>query len=233
MAVAFDAVSTGAKGGSGSTLTFAHTCTGSDLLLIVGVESRLNDVTGVTYATVSLTQSGTAQSSADGLTHNTVWYLVAPATGANNIVVTISGTSFIAACGISVTGADQTTPLADSQSATGTNNAPSRTVTGTSTDQLAVDFAGARIPSTETTTAGADQTERGDVTAVSGDVNQQCFCSTEPGANATLTMSWTIGNNRSWCIRAVVVNAAAGAAPPAIVGWGPLVDQERTRLVLA
>jgi len=215
MAIAFDAATTGAKGGTGSTLTYSHTCTGSDLVLLVFVESRSNDVTGVTYATVAMTQVGSAQVSGDGLTTNTAWRLAGPATGANNVVVTITGTNHVASTALSYTGVDQTTPVANSAAATGSSTTPSVNVTATSTDQMVVDGAGTRMNATDTTTAGANQTERADVTATGGDPNQQCFSSDEQGANGTITMSWTLGNSRSWCTHAVVLNmvAAAGGNP--------------------
>lgn len=227
MAIAFDATTTGNKGSAGSSLTYSHTCTGSNLVLLVGVESRNNDVTGVTYATVAMTQIGSAQVSADGLTTNTVWQLAAPATGANNVVVSITGTNHIASVASSYTGVDQTTPVATNASGTGTTQ-PTVNVSATSTTQLVVDFAGTRTNGSDATTAGASQTERGDVLATSGDPNQQCFSSDEPGINGTVTMDWTIANNRSWCSHAVVLNAAKAAG-----GGGPLVKSLMFGLVLA
>lgn len=48
-----------------------------------------------------------------------LYYLIAPATGANNIVVTMSGNQDATVGGISLTGADQTSPIGASSSNAG------------------------------------------------------------------------------------------------------------------
>lgn len=92
MSIVFDAVS-GAKDNSGAvtTLTWSHTCTGSNRILVVmgSVTSATpRTVTGITYNAVALT--AVASTSAASV-YSYMYYLLAPATGANNVVVTISG----------------------------------------------------------------------------------------------------------------------------------------------
>jgi hypothetical protein len=90
MAIAFDAVSSGGNGGTSQT--FSHTCTGTNRLLFVGGynQESSSTITGITYDGVALTEiDNTSQ------TNNSVslWYLIAPATGANDVVVTRSSSS--------------------------------------------------------------------------------------------------------------------------------------------
>lgn len=92
MAIAFDAVA-GAKDSSGAvtSLTFSHTCTGSNRLLIVSgsvTSLTARTITGVTYAGTSMTFVITATASQ---VVSFMYILVNPTTGANNVVVTISG----------------------------------------------------------------------------------------------------------------------------------------------
>lgn len=112
MAIAFDVASNGRAGPSVTSLTFSHTCTGSNLILVVGTSvSDTTDtnrpVTGITYAGVAMTKIREDDEATADFTSG-LWYLINPATGANNIVVTTTGSvSRIIAGGISLTGAAQ------------------------------------------------------------------------------------------------------------------------------
>lgn len=85
MAIAFDASSNTASGTS--PRTWSHTCTGSDRVLVVGTFGSTADPTSVTYGGVALTKYGTGISVGDAY-HLSMWYLLNPASGANDIVVT-------------------------------------------------------------------------------------------------------------------------------------------------
>lgn len=110
MAIAFDASSQGQNGGASATLTFSHTCSGSNRILFVntGCHTSVATITGVTYNGVAMTSVIAPITSPDNF-YMRLWYLLAPATGANNIVVTASATDGIAAQAASYTGAAQTT----------------------------------------------------------------------------------------------------------------------------
>lgn len=95
MAIAFDAATDGGLVVPGTSLTWSHTCSGSDRLLRVGVRSTqsiTDNVTGVTYNGVALTLIGRVNGGG-GFEPRTVslWELVNPASGAHDVVV--SGTS--------------------------------------------------------------------------------------------------------------------------------------------
>ena len=91
---------------SASSLTWSHTCSGSNRILFVwGYVEGSNTLTGCTYNAVSMTQITFVTTSGRSLY---AYFLVAPATGANNIVLTNSGTSGMTGLAISYTGARQT-----------------------------------------------------------------------------------------------------------------------------
>lgn len=109
MAIAFDATTTGGAT-TGTSLTYSHT-TGTDnnRILFVAVRGGGGEgdrVSGVTYAGQSLTKIGTATEPGD-LIVVTLWYLVAPATGANNVVVSLSSSGFVASDCATYSGAAQ------------------------------------------------------------------------------------------------------------------------------
>jgi len=110
MAIAFDAKAN--SSGSGTSLTYSHTCTGSNLILIVGFQTYKaaglgNVITGVTYNGVAMTQIGiVTRNATDEFQY--MYYLVSPATGAHNIVISASSSlDLIAASSASYTGSRQ------------------------------------------------------------------------------------------------------------------------------
>src|SRR5262245_53884091 len=120
MAIAHDATSAPTPVSTTATSqTWSHTCTGTDLYLKVGVSiDGSTTVSSVTYNGVSLTQLGVAD---DGTanTRSEVWRLVAPATGAHNVVVTLAAAAKFHCAASSYTGVHQTTPTGTVATATG------------------------------------------------------------------------------------------------------------------
>jgi len=106
MAIAFDAGSTDFIA-SASSRTFAHTCTGSNRGLFVGVEGDGGDLlTGATYAGVAMTLIDKRQRTAGRFEY--MFYLAAPATGANNVALTAGGAIQMRSVAASYTGVAQT-----------------------------------------------------------------------------------------------------------------------------
>lgn len=139
MAVAFDAVGPSSAGTSttGTSLSWNHTCSGSNRLLVVGAAIGASDDTGIT---ATATYNGTSMTSA-GLVHSNnstdgyvqIFYLAAPATGANTVAITITGGSVdIEAGSISFTGTDQSTPLANTTTNAGSGTTASVSITNSS-----------------------------------------------------------------------------------------------------
>jgi len=122
MAIALDAVAKSIEQTSTTNFTFSHTCTGSDLCLVVAVASSANPATSATYNGVSMTAVAAA-TTLNGL-YIRHFYLVAPATGANTVSITFSSAAGVAyGLSASFTGVDQSSPIdATSTGSTGTSN---------------------------------------------------------------------------------------------------------------
>jgi hypothetical protein len=109
MAIAFDAATT--QNVSATSLTFAHTTSGSNRILWLGANQQDSagtySLTGCTYAGVSMTQAGSTQASTNPY-QTSLWYLIAPSTGSNNVVISASTSRAILGFASSYTGAKQT-----------------------------------------------------------------------------------------------------------------------------
>lgn len=128
MAIAIDAANNGTAGSGITNVTYSQTCTGTNLILFVGVRSDTLP-TSVTYNGVSLTNINGAN--AYGVNTVSLWYLVNPAIGAHTVSVTITSSGTIQSVCCSYTGASQT-GVPDSQntnSVTGTNTITTSTTT--------------------------------------------------------------------------------------------------------
>lgn len=105
--IARDANSGGSSSGANST-TVSHTCTGTQLALLVGVNCADGDnVTGVTYGGVAMTQLVKEVQNGGGQ-EIYIYGILNPKVGANNIVATRSTASgSLSLCGSSYTGVSQ------------------------------------------------------------------------------------------------------------------------------
>lgn len=131
MAIAYDAYS--GVNGSGTSATVSHTCSGSNRLLVAGVWlSSADDLTGVTYNSVSMTQIA-KKKSGTGSEWLYLYYLLAPDTGANNIVATQSGSTDIRIRATSYTGV-----LQSGQPDASTTNDSTSTITTLTTNLTTV-----------------------------------------------------------------------------------------------
>lgn len=122
MAIAFDTSISYHSLVNGTTHTWNHTVTGSNTILWVHVmNSSAIAISSVKYKTVAMTQAvanGASQRSS-------LFYLVNPATGTNQVEVIIASSSYCYANSASYTGASQT----GVPDATATQNAASPTTT--------------------------------------------------------------------------------------------------------
>lgn len=130
MAIALDATSAGANGAT-SSLSVSHTCTGSDRILFVFVETEPNGrLTGVTYAGQAMTLLASVTDLGFSNAELFLYYIVAPATGANNIVASLNASTNVHMAAASYTGASQT-GVPDSQAVLSENVSASQTLTTT------------------------------------------------------------------------------------------------------
>jgi uncharacterized membrane protein len=131
----------GASVTSGSSLTWNHTVTptGSNLLLIaavsVGVSPDTNRTLAVTYNGVAMTPVGLVHSNNSTLGYTQMFALKAPATGTHAVVVTLTGgNASLAGGSASFTGVDQTNPIRNVATKSGTGVSPNVTVTSSQGD---------------------------------------------------------------------------------------------------
>ena len=144
--------------------------------------------TSVTYNGTALTLAG---ASTNGTVRSEIWYLVAPPSGAHNVVVTAPNANAVTATSMSFTGVNQATPLGTPVTAIGTSTTPSVSATSAVGEPL-FDVVGA-VGTTAPTVAGPEQTVRQTNTTASGLDHVVIGSSTAPGLGATsVTMSWTI-----------------------------------------
>lgn len=203
MALAFDAASSGIEDAIDLTLTISHTCSGVDRILIVGVgiDKTTDSITGITYAGVALTRIRAASTTN---TTSSLWYLLNPTSGTNNIIVTSSSLQNFTAGGLSLTGARQFNQINASNGATGDGGGTPQTATVSVTSTLSncwvVDCVfGNGIAAI---TVGAGQIERYNATNPGGQGAGSTEVAASPGSTE---MSWTSNVLNQWAITAAVI----------------------------
>lgn len=218
MALAVDSSLYLGKTASGTSLTTAfNNVAGNALTVGVRINSTSATVTGVTYAGVAMTK--TAISPVDNATagaRNYIWYLLAPATGSNNVVISTSGAVQIIAGAVSFSGADTSDFAGAENSATGTSDTPSVAVVTTRANSIVIDCVGA--DGDTFTGTGANQTVRWDATAT-----RYSQGTTEPGgaSGSTITMSETMSaGTANWDTQALeILEAVTPAGPANLKTW--------------
>ncbi len=131
MAIAFDSASSGGTVAS-NTLTFSHTCSGSNRILFVGIEGdgSSDTLTSVTYNGVAMTRIDSISAASTANRYLYLYYLIAPATGAHNVVATVSSGTVVLGVSASYTGALQS-GVPDSSNKGGATSGGSRNVSTT------------------------------------------------------------------------------------------------------
>lgn len=119
MALTLDSTSNSGILSTVSSATWSHTCSGNDRILVVGTATRdVNSadgvVTGITYNSVALTKIRSDVIGGVQYCRSELWYLIAPDTGAHDIVVTLTASTEDVGCGaISLNGAVQSASAID------------------------------------------------------------------------------------------------------------------------
>jgi hypothetical protein len=148
---------------TGTSLTFAHTCSGGLRVLFVAVDTNTADntdyVTGVTYAGVAMTRVDTFHSQGLGGTY--FYMLVNPTLGANNVVISTSGSVAIYGTSASYMGMRQTgQPNVANGNALDPVSTLSVSVTTTKNDCWLISCVGKKNGSGATLSAGTGTTSR-------------------------------------------------------------------------
>ena len=121
----------GASVGHGSTVSWLHTASGSNRLVTVGCSLGKLDIPpftlSATYGGISMLSDPVSLKKVNGTGDGAVqmFYLAAPPTGQQTVMVTLSGTTADLECGsVSFTGVDQLTPLRHTATSTGYSSTP-------------------------------------------------------------------------------------------------------------
>ncbi len=238
-----DAFSSATTGADSPTLTFSHTVgAGTNQYLIVAVAFDLNNngtVSGVTYNGVAMTFLVERIRLPSVAT--SIWGLASPATGANNVVITMDdgaappnptnaqmvGTalSFLNVSGTAGSTATNFGVGTALSKAVSTPLSPNSNVGAYVVDSIAFNS----NPGDTTTAVAAGQTGRSDANATSallidvhGATSTQpapvCTINAAPPGSGctptatTTTMAWTLGASKNWAHAMVVLNKAVNAA---------------------
>ncbi len=179
----FDAASYRISNGGSTTETFAHTCTGTDLVLLVQIECVLaQSISSVTYNGVGMTQEAVYDNT--GIGHHELWSLTAPSTGTHNIIVTRSSVvGTFAAQGMSYTGVDQGTPLGTITHQRWSSTDPSETISSAS-DEVVIHAVGWNQTVSTTVSTGSGQTLRLFTASGTTPTHRALVWSEKPGAGS-------------------------------------------------
>lgn len=193
-----------------NTVTLAHTSTGSNLVLVVGVSMDIfggstTTVSSVTYNSVPLTMAGSHNDSVNQR-RTEMWYLIAPATGNNNVVVTVNvpvaATIGTVVGATTFTGADQTSPIRTYASNDGNSNAPHVDVASGINDMVLDTMATAG--NRTVTSASGTQVPQWALSSGITAFDVYGYGSSHGGA-ASVPMSENLSANSQWSVSAVSV----------------------------
>ena len=212
-AVTYDTTTSGQKTASGTTLTVSHTVTtGPNRAIFVACGLDGNAVTlTATYAGAAMTE---VRRDVHGVSRNSTWIFkkLAPATGANNWVVTQTSGLAMICFAVSATDVDQVTGTSEDtgtcpgSGATSISNA----VTSAGDNDLVMDIVG--IGNTgHTLVVGADQTERMNLTE---GIAFESAGSTQLGSVAGDAMSWTWTTSETACQSVVAIKNFVATTRP-------------------
>lgn len=220
-AIAFDATANATNQGS-TPSSFAHTCTGTNLVLAVSVASYRGP-SSCSYNSVAMTLGVSASL---GQAKTGVYYLANPSTGSNTVSFTATSSGMDDICAISFSGADTSSPTGITGTNTTTNsNTISQSVTTTRANSFLVDAVATEDDSTHVYGPDAGQTQRmwgqSDFWIGGG-------ASTKPTTSiSSYTMGWTLSsgaqaNNLSISIIEVkeFVATSTGGVHPTLLTLG-------------
>lgn len=191
---------------SSSSITMNHMVgTGTDRYLIVSVaiERRDATVSAVTYAGQALTFIGRITDANTSATLD-VWGRTAPATGTNQVVVTLTNSAAVVVGAVSFANVSQATPIAASNFVSGTTGLTASGSVASATDQLVLALIAAN-DSVNSVTAGAGQTSRFNVLNAADVIGA---ASTRTGTASSTSMSYTFNAQGGWGMGLLALRAS-------------------------
>jgi len=216
MSVTFDAKSNSGAKSATNTATFSHTTgtltNGIIVVMTSGTDNVAPSVSSVTYNTVALTKAVSKVQNVSNTEAVEIWYLVNPAAGAHNVVVTYSESiNEFVAIAATFSGVSQSDAITVTGSDTALSGSPSVTVAPTRDDCMLVDIFYTRHDSAGT--VGADQTELYQVDGGGFYAGASYEYSATP---SNKTMSWTI-STEVWVQAVAVLNSPSAFVPRVIM----------------
>jgi hypothetical protein len=202
MAVVYDAVTSHYQDVDVHTMSHTVAVAGNRLLVVHVHMGGVKTINSVTYGGVACSLHGGTTRAADATSH--MYYLVAPLTGANNVVVSFSAITANVITARSFSKVSQATPLGAIDTVGSSGTAISRTP-ASSPGGIVCDGVGDDAGSTFT--AGGSQTR--DYYHSSGRYAAGSYLAATAGS-ATTAMSWTVSNG-NWAYSGACVN-------PAVIG---------------
>ena len=187
--------------GSGATsLTFAcKTRVAANRAIIVAVATKGADPSGVTYNGVALTRLSGAN---EGTRYASLWYLANPASGTNNVVVSLGSSNAIIAASYSFSHVNQSSVLSNAATNTsGGATSSSATVTSTIGDVVIDSIA---VEDEPVFTVGAGQTQKAQLD--SDDTDTSFGSSYETATTTSTAMTWAIDASKDIAHVAARVN---------------------------
>lgn len=211
MAIAYD--SSAQSSASSTSVTFSHTCSGADRVLLVDAYwSASATVSSITYNGVAMTNVVSPLDTGGGERHG-MFYLIAPATGANNVVLTLSGSTQIEIASVSYTGADQTSPIDATRTETGleTGTSYSEAITSIADNCWAAwstrEYGGGAV------SAGANTALRQQVLVYYGLLLADSNASITPAGSRTMTLTKGVSGNWFSDILVTILPATVPSVP--------------------
>jgi hypothetical protein len=204
MAITKDATSGGSVANA-SSVSWTHTITSSqsNLILLVAVYlGSSRTISTITYAGTNMTQLATKS---QGTFNAYLYYILAPATGANSVSITTSGSGQIDAAAISYYNVAQSSTFGTAATASGTTTSASNTVSTSNTNQLVIDVDYVFAASASESATASQTVEITQAQSTTMKVGIADIAAT--GSNMTLT--WTEGSSSiTWCQISVAMSSA-------------------------
>jgi len=228
----FDAQS-GGVATSTTSITLSHTVgtAQGSRLLVVGVATKdtsTSGPSGITYAGDALTKIDT--STKDNASA-TIFYMVNPDTGSNNIVVSFASTiDEIAVRASSYYGVDAVNPRRSNATADGASGTTPSVAVTTVAGDIVIDMVSSDTSNSRAWTPGAGQVDLGENSA------PESTASYEIATSTTTTMTHSPDGSASWCQVAAAFRSAmfgATAASPTVVTKDVTTPPEGLYRVLA
>ena len=212
-AIAYDATANSGSQTNTDPWSWSHTCTGSDLVLSIGISLAPQvpvTVSSVVYNSVALTVGVTRTNTDTNTIRAELWYLANPTTGANTATVDFTTGSYGGAGSISMSGCNTSSPVDATASNKGAGTSGSTTITTNNANSMIAENFGGTNNVLGFAVSGSGQTSRWIIE--SGNTQSNCGSNMTTTTAGGYTPGWTWTTSQSWAEVVMAINEAAAAA---------------------